>query len=109
MREELATTAAPAEPAADAVYGLTVEEVAARLKVARSTVYAHWREWGGYKIGTGPRAPIRFDSTTLPSAGVRRTQTRRTPADPPGGGERRGGRRLLSDAPRIFRPAGFDV
>ena len=30
---------------------LTVGEVADRFGVARSTVYAHWREWGGYKLG----------------------------------------------------------
>jgi len=40
---------------------LTVEQVAERFGVARSTVYAHWREWGGYKLGEGDKAPLRFD------------------------------------------------
>jgi transposase-like protein len=44
---------------------LTVEEVAERFGVARSTVYAHWREWGGYKLGAGDKAPIRFNGTAL--------------------------------------------
>lgn len=29
---------------------LTVGEVAERFGVARSTVYAHWPEWGGYTL-----------------------------------------------------------
>ena len=36
---------------------LTVGEVADRFGVARSTVYAHWREWGGYKLSEGAKAP----------------------------------------------------
>jgi hypothetical protein len=40
---------------------LTVDQVANRFGVARSTVYAHWREWGGYKLGESPTAPIRFN------------------------------------------------
>jgi transposase-like protein len=47
---------------------LTVEQLAAQLGVARSTVYAHWREWGGYKLGSGPKAPIRFNPDTMPNA-----------------------------------------
>lgn len=31
-------------------------------------MYAHWREWGGYKLGAGDKAPIRFNSTALPVA-----------------------------------------
>ncbi len=46
---------------------LTVEQLAARLGVARSTVYAHWQGWGGYKLGTGPKAPIRFSADRLPA------------------------------------------
>lgn len=45
---------------------LTVGEVAQRFGVARSTVYSHWREWGGYKLGTGPGATIRFHQNSLP-------------------------------------------
>jgi transposase-like protein len=44
---------------------LTVEQVAKRFGVARSTVYAHWRDWGGYKLGNGDRAPIRFEEAAL--------------------------------------------
>jgi hypothetical protein len=47
---------------------LTVDDVAAVLGVARSTVYAHWREWGGYKLGDGYKSPIRFDVNALPTA-----------------------------------------
>ena len=39
---------------------LTVDDVAARFCVSRSTVHAHSREWGGYKLGTGHKAAIRF-------------------------------------------------
>src|SRR5579872_365790 len=46
---------------------LTVEEVAERFGIARSTVYAHWREWGGYKLGDGEKAAIRFDPSELPA------------------------------------------
>lgn len=46
---------------------LTVGEVAERFSVARSTVYAHWREWGGYKLGAGDRAAIRFALNALPA------------------------------------------
>jgi hypothetical protein len=46
---------------------LTVDDVAERLGVARSTVYAHWREWGGYKLGGGEKAAIRFSASALPT------------------------------------------
>jgi transposase-like protein len=46
---------------------LTVDDVAERFGVARSTVYAHWREWGGYKLGDGQKAPIRFAPSELPA------------------------------------------
>lgn len=82
---------------------LTVDQLAARLGVGRSTVYAHWREWGGYKLGTGPKAPIRFNPNELPSprddaANWPASQTR-----PPKGTarRRRGGRELIQDAPRL--------
>ncbi len=80
---------------------LTVEQLAARLGVARSTVYAHWREWGGYKLGTGPKAPIRFDADKLRAPShftasqaaaprpSRKTSRRRTRAE------------LITDAPRL--------
>lgn len=83
---------------------LTVEQVARRLGVARSTVYAHWREWGGYKLGSSPKAPIRFDGQAL----VRGTPA--TPARADAGGSQspptRRCRRhdLLGDAPRFAHP-----
>jgi DNA-binding transcriptional ArsR family regulator len=46
---------------------LTVDDVAERLGVSRSTVYAHWREWGGYKLGQGEKAAIRFSANALPT------------------------------------------
>jgi hypothetical protein len=45
------TTASPAEPAL-----LTVAEVAARLNVSQAWVYAHKRDLGAMRLGTGPRA-----------------------------------------------------
>ncbi|MGH3642598.1 MAG: hypothetical protein ACRDUX_26630 [Mycobacterium sp.] len=40
---------------------VTVDQLAAELKVERSWVYTRWRELGGFKLGTGRNAPIRFD------------------------------------------------
>lgn len=77
---ELASTNGPQRP-------LTVEEVADRFGVARSTVYAHWREWGGYKLGEGDRAPIRFEESSLRVAG------------PPGPAKPRARGGLLHDNP----------
>jgi hypothetical protein len=45
---------------------MTVPEVAEWFGVARSTVYAHWREWGGEKLGPGRNAPIRFRRENRP-------------------------------------------
>lgn len=66
LRDELEAIAA--ELANGNVSGrpLTVEDVAERFGVARSTVYAHWREWGGYKLGEGEKTAIRFPPTALP-------------------------------------------
>jgi hypothetical protein len=92
---------------------LTVGQVAERLGVARSTVYAHWREWGGFKLGNGVKAPIRFDVTTLPGThnvdrtrdGRDRTVSVRPPV--PALARRRKRRRdLLTDAPRFGNPIG---
>jgi transposase-like protein len=87
---------------------LTVEQVAKRLGVARSTVYSHWREWGGYKLGAGPKAPIRFDSSTLTPTKARPKPTGTAAAKPPARPTRRRGRRsdLLLDAPRFVQPIG---
>jgi transposase-like protein len=83
---------------------LTVSEVASRLGVARSTVYAHWREWGGYKLGGGDKSPIRFDSQLLPSAprkpGGRQPPTHEQTASRQRARSRR--RDLLPDTPRLL-------
>ncbi len=81
---------------------LTVGEVAERFGVARSTVYAHWREWGGYKLGNGAKAPIRFAGPALPAA----TSTTQPTDEQPGQRQtrRRRRRELLSDAPRFEQP-----
>jgi len=98
---ELTTPTSPGEQ-------LTVGQVARRLGVARSTVYAHWREWGGYKLGTGRKAPIRFDSSALP---IERPKTPPKEAPEPGSAarpsrrrRRRSRRDLLQDAPRLVVP-----
>ena len=77
---------------------LTVGEVADRLGVARSTVYAHWRQWGGYKLGPGEKAPIRFDESRLPCA----PRMEQSDAASPGSARRRR-RELLQDNPRTER------
>jgi transposase-like protein len=81
---------------------LTVEQVALRLGVSRSTVYAHWREWGGYKLSATERAPIRFDATRLPDSDHSPMDARFEPASVP---RRRRRRRLIANAPRMPQPA----
>jgi transposase-like protein len=105
LRDELqALTARLAR--ADTRSSMTVAEVATRLGVTRSTVYAHWREWGGYKLGSGEKAPIRFDASKLPkhvgqggdeaeNRGPRTTRRRRS---------RKLKRALIVDAPRMVEP-----
>jgi transposase-like protein len=95
----------------DASGHLTVGQVALRLGVARSTVYAHWREWGGFKLGSGLKAPIRFNAASLPgSTAPRKTsaQTQREKPTLPSTNRRRKRRSdLLTDAPRFGDPIGF--
>jgi hypothetical protein len=67
LRDELAEIAAGLGQKSVAKPALTVEDVAALLDVSRSTVYAHWREWGGYKLSDGEKAAIRFSASGLPS------------------------------------------
>lgn len=107
LRGDLEAIAAELAGSPGAGDQLTVDQVAHRLRVARSTVYAHWREWGGYKLGSGEKAPIRFDSNTLPTA----PPTTGKPRKPPAAGSsrpfkrrRREGRDLLVDAPRFVTP-----
>jgi hypothetical protein len=80
---------------------LNVEQVAMLLGVARSTVYAHWREWGGYKLGRGRKAPIRFEASRLPAAAGGPTPDAQYRAPVPGKPSRRRPRRLIVDAPRL--------
>jgi hypothetical protein len=47
---------------------LTVAQVAARYRVSRSWVYAHQRELGAMRLGSGPRARLRFDSKIVAAA-----------------------------------------
>ncbi len=83
---------------------LTVEQVAERLGVARSTVFAHWREWGGYKLGDLDRSPIRFDGDALPFAerGRSAVSTPRSTSKPHPTERRPRRRDLLTDAPRLI-------
>ncbi len=90
---------------------LTVDQVARQLGVARSTVYAHWREWGGYRLGSGDRARIRFDSAALPSGATTGTTAGQSQVRQPSEGprRRRNRRGLLANTPRLaprFDPLG---
>ncbi len=102
LREDLEAIAVELSAPSKSSEQLTVSQVARRLGVAPSTVYAHWREWGGYKLGTGSKAPIRFDAPSLPKpTGARRNGADREPA--PAANRARGDRRraLIVDAPRL--------
>lgn len=66
LRTEFEAIAADLTAHTDPPRPLTVGEVADKFGVARSTVYTHWRAWGGYKLGSGARATIRFDQEGLP-------------------------------------------
>lgn len=86
-----------------------VAELARRLGVARSTVYAHSATLGAIRLGFGPRAPLRFDYAAvlaaLPTAGPRRAPVRSQVRRPT---HTRAGNRLLEDRPR-FPARGPDV
>jgi hypothetical protein len=43
----------------------TVEQLATELQVDRAWVYRRWRELGGFKLGAGRNAPIRFDLASV--------------------------------------------
>jgi hypothetical protein len=47
---------------------LTPSEVAARFGVSRTWVYAHADELGAMRLGTGPKARLRFDAGRVTSA-----------------------------------------
>ena len=77
-------------------------ELARRLAVARSTVYAKSAAFGAIRLGFGPRAPLRFDYAAvlaaLPTAGPRRVPVRLQVRRPT---HTRAGNRLLEDRPRL--------
>jgi len=105
LREDLETIAVQLSVPAKPSQQLTVGQVARRLGVARSTVYAHWREWGGYKLGSGRKAPIRFDSNALPAKPVTQPPLAlSTATTPKRERRRRHSRDLLQDAPRVLPP-----
>jgi hypothetical protein len=54
--------------AREGALSLTVAQVAARYGVSRSWVYAHQRELGAMRLGSGPRARLRFNSTVVANA-----------------------------------------
>jgi hypothetical protein len=89
---------------------LTVDDVAERLGVARSTVYAHWREWGGYKLGGGEKAAIRFSASALPTHNGTSPQRPRngTGSDTTSRRSRARGRPVLRGAPRLPVSLGDD-
>lgn len=104
LREELAEIAAQLAARDDAQTTLTVDDVAERFGIARSTVYAHWQEWGGYKLGESAKAPIRFARADLALG-----RSAKQPTDPPPTKRRPTRRRrrgaLITDAPRLdLRP-----
>jgi hypothetical protein len=103
LREELEAMALSLASVNGARASLTVEEVAQRFGVARSTVYAHWRDWGGYKLGSGGRAPIRFDEAALPVSPAQAASGR----EPERGERRRRRRKLLNDNPKSVEALDF--
>jgi transposase-like protein len=88
---------------------LTVADVAERLGIARSTVYAHWREWGGFKLGDAQKAPIRFPlDGLLTGAGASPRAAKQARQDPPLPQRRRRRRtNVIGDAPRLPIPSDF--
>ncbi|MGH2868010.1 MAG: hypothetical protein ACRDNK_10640 [Solirubrobacteraceae bacterium] len=106
LREDLETILAELGQPVTPAPTLTVEQVARHFGVSRSTVYAHWREWGGYKLSNGDKAPIRFDGRNLPAASeTSRSHPARLPdIQSPPRRKRRRRRDLLSDTPRLTPP-----
>jgi transposase-like protein len=103
LKDELAEIAAALGQRTVSESALTVDDVAERLGVSRATVYAHWREWGGYKLGNGEKAAIRFSARTLPSHARTSSHPSRDDAGPATARRRprvRGGP-VLRGAPRL--------
>ena len=107
LKDELAEIAAGIQETSVTEFALTVDDVAERFRVSPSTVYAHWREWGGYKLGAGNKSAIRFRPSTLPTGPPKASQ----PTQPSSArlGRARRGRRapvVLHGEPRL--PTEFD-
>jgi transposase-like protein len=100
LRNELEAIAASIADSRDP-HPLTVEQVAERFGVARSTVYAHWRDWGGYKLGQGEKAAIRFPPTGLPQASPQTPEPSTSSKPDVQRPRRRRERPVLRGAPRI--------
>jgi hypothetical protein len=84
----------------DEIQLLTVAQVARRFQVHPSWVYANARRLGALRLGTGPKAPLRFDPRRValavedpPPAGDGLVE--RTPARRPGAAATRRTRGLL--------------
>jgi excisionase family DNA binding protein len=90
----------PAEP----TRWLTAAQVARLLGVSRDYVYTHADEIGAERLGTGPRARLRFDARKLEGRVTIRTESERSdpPAAPPHGASRPPARRRGgAGAPRV--------
>jgi hypothetical protein len=84
----------------DEIQLLTVAQVARRFQVHPSWVYANARRLGALRLGTGPKAPLRFDPRRValavedpPLSGrrpVERTPSRETASSASGPAARRG-------------------
>jgi hypothetical protein len=71
---------------------LTVAQVAERYCVSRSWVYAHQRELGAIRMGSGPKAHLRFDAYRIAKAIA--AMAEQSPDDSANGDTRGRGREL---------------
>jgi hypothetical protein len=65
LADRVAIRLAAAKPPAKPM--LTVEDICATFQVSRAWVYENAGRLGGCKLGTGQRAPLRFDSARVVS------------------------------------------
>jgi len=85
---------------------LTVSEVAARLNVSQAWVYAHKRDLGALRLGTGPKARLRFDAAAVFAELNRRAEAEHSAPSGPAEPAKRARRRLVSrPLPRASRAA----
>lgn len=76
-----------------------VKALASLLGVSADFVYEHARELGGVKLGSGPRAPWRFDVQTARDAMASRSP--KSPASPPRRSRRRRPAKTPSGVPLL--------